>query len=89
MVVKEKVGRKRYILFFNEGRGRNEILRLIKGKAYLAYYSKFFSIIRCKHTEKEEMIEFLKEKGFKTIKTSGTIKKLKKYINNFLQDAAM
>ncbi len=87
MVVREKVGRKRYILFFNKGKSRDEIQKLIKGKAYLAYHSKFFSIVRCKHTEKEKVIAFLKENSYKTVKTSGTIKKLKKQINSFLQDA--
>jgi len=88
MVVKEKTGRKRYILFFTHGRKKHEIIRIIKNRAYLAFYSKDFAIARCRHTRKDEIIEFLSSQGFKTLKTSGTIKKLKRYINNFLQDAA-
>ena len=87
MVVRDKVGRKRYILFFNEGKSKGEVIKAIKG-AYLAYHSKIFSIVRCKHTEKDKMIEFLNKAGFKTVKTAGTIKKLKKYINNFSQGGA-
>ena len=83
MVIKERIGRKRYILFLNEGKSKNEILNLIDGRAYLAFYSKNFAIVRCKHTEKDKIIAYLKSMGFKTIKTSGTIKKLKKYINSF------
>ena len=88
MVVKEKIGRKRYILFLNNGRKKEEIIGVVRGKYYLAYYSKNFGIVKCKHIEKENTIEFLTHHGFKTIKTSGTIKKLKNYINSFSQGGA-
>jgi len=44
--------------------------------------------VRCRHVQKEEIIDLLNslqnEKfKLKTLKTSGTIKKLKKEINNF------
>jgi len=89
MVVREKVGRKRYILFLSKGKNREEIIEMVKGKYYLAYYSKNFGIIRCRHTEKEKAIQFLKKHSFKTLKTSGTIKKLKEYISSSLLNEAM
>jgi len=85
MVVRERRGRKRYILFLHDGKSKEEILKKLKG-IYLAFYSRKFGIVRCIHTKKEETIHYLKKCGFITLKTSGTIKKLKEYmkkINNF------
>ncbi|MCD6171021.1 MAG: hypothetical protein J7J36_01170 [Thermoplasmata archaeon] len=82
MVVKDRIGRKRYILFSTGGQKKAEIIKVIKNKAYLVFYNKKYGIVRCKHTEKENIIKFLSSTGFKTIKTSGTIKTLKEVIKN-------
>ena len=78
MVVRERTGRKRYILF-SHNKSRREILKDMNG-IYLAFYSKNYGIVRCRHTQKEKVIQQLRERGYKTLKTSGTIKKLKKYM---------
>jgi len=55
---------------------------------WLTVYEKNYGIVRCKHTRKEEIIDLLNSVkvdnkfSIKTLKTSGTIKKLKKEINN-------
>jgi len=55
---------------------------------WLTVYEKNYGIVRCKHTKKEEIIDLLNSVeannkfSIKTLKTSGTIKKLKKEINN-------
>ncbi|MCD6330968.1 MAG: Rpp14/Pop5 family protein, partial [Thermoplasmata archaeon] len=51
-------------------------------------YTGKYGIVRCGHLQKEEIIDLLNslqnEKfRLKTLKTSGTIKKLKKEINSF------
>ena len=83
MVVKEKRGRYRYILFKNNGKSREQIAVKIKKspvKIKIAFYSDEYAIARCRHRDKEAAISFLNSIGMKTIKTSGTIKKLKKLI---------
>ncbi|RLF64946.1 MAG: hypothetical protein DRN33_00750 [Thermoplasmata archaeon] len=55
---------------------------------WLTVYEKNYGIVRCKHTKKEKVISLLnsikadKKFQIRTLKTSGTIKKLKKEINN-------
>ncbi|HEC75862.1 MAG TPA: hypothetical protein ENI33_01210 [Thermoplasmatales archaeon] len=89
MVVKDKIGRNRYILFIAEGgEKKNIVSALNKGKIKLRLilYNGKHGIVKCKHTDKEEAVKFLnrlKINGMpiKTLKTSGTIKKLKRHIN--------
>ena len=83
MVVKDKKGRHRYILFAVNTK-KEEVIKKIKKapiKIKLAFYNGEYGIIKCSHIEKQEAINFLNNYcKFKTIKTSGTIKKLKKLI---------
>lgn len=86
MVVKDKIGRQRYILFISD-RSKKEVMELVKkykGKIRLKLiqYDRNYGIIRCGHKEKEEVINFLNSCGLRTIKTSGTIKKLRKLLRN-------
>jgi len=89
MVVKDKIGRNRYILFIAEGGEKKSIVSALnkgKIKLRLILYNGKHGIVRCKHTDKEKAIKFLNELKIdgiciKTLKTSGTIKKLKKYLN--------
>ncbi|MEA2054855.1 MAG: Rpp14/Pop5 family protein [Candidatus Thermoplasmatota archaeon] len=83
----------------NGGISRSEIIHAINNsyrKAYedddvpwLTVYEKKYGIARCKHTRKDDVINLLNslkinDKFFiRTLKTSGTIKKLKKEISNF------
>lgn len=88
MVVKDKTGRNRYILFIAEGgESKNIVSALNKSKIRLRLilYNGKYGIVKCKHTDKEEAIKFLNsikinEMFIKTLKTSGTIKKLKRYM---------
>lgn len=79
MVVKDKVGRHRYILFFFKNK---KIDSIVDRKFKLVFCKKNYGIIRCRHIDKDKVIEFLNKHGYKTIKTSGTIKKLKKLIES-------
>ncbi len=91
MVVKDKRGRHRYILFAIEGIERRDIVEAIKNftpKIQLVFYDGKYGIVKCKHLAKDKVIDFLnsiKIKGskIKTLKTSGTIKKLKKNLVSF------
>ncbi|RLF43802.1 MAG: hypothetical protein DRN29_09505 [Thermoplasmata archaeon] len=98
-MVKDKVGRQRYILFSVDGdASRIEIIRALNASyqkkfddenvPWLTVYTGKYGIVRCGHLQKEEIIDLLNslqnEKfRLKTLKTSGTIKKLKKEINSF------
>lgn len=79
MVVKEKIGRKRYILFISSAK--------IKARVKIVYRQGNFGIARCNHREVDKVRKILENEGAETIKTSGTIKKLKEHINMFLQVA--
>jgi len=97
-MVKEKSGRKRYILFSIDGdASRIEIIRALNASyqkqfddenvPWLTVYTGKYGIVRCNHKQKEEVINLLnslegKKFKLKTLKTSGTIKKLKKEINS-------
>lgn len=97
-MIKDKVGRKRYILFSVEGEAtRTEIIHAINNayrKRYddevpwLTVYEKGHGIVRCRHTRKDDVVGILNslksENKFsvRTECTSGTIKKLKEKISN-------
>ncbi len=83
MVVKDKVGRHRYILFFSPDKNFKAIKKIKFVK--LAFSKDNYGIVKCRHIDKEKVIGYLNRAGYKTIKTSGTIKKLKKYLINFSQ----
>ncbi len=97
-MIKDKVGRQRYILFSVDGSAtRTDVIHAINNfyrkthddedVPWLTVYEKNYGIVRCKHTKKEDVINLLnslkiKNDSVKTIKASGTIKKLKEYISN-------
>jgi len=88
MVVKDKTGRQRYILFIaKEGK---DIVENIKsfGRLSLISYDGKYGIVKCSHLEKEKIIGFLNSINCITLYTSGTIKKIRKVLNNFLKDEA-
>lgn len=104
MVVKNKVGRRRYIAFVVESRKitkeeisnaiikelrrRGEKIALVKPR--LIWFEDNKGILRCSHLKKEETISTLNSLGSgihaRTIKTSGTIKGVKRYFYNRVID---
>ena len=84
MVVKDKVGRRRYILLRNEPSIRKLIkdIREIDERAKIVYYDDNFAILRCRHWYKDEILQFLWDRGIKTYATSGTIKKIKRIMKS-------
>ncbi len=98
-MIKEKTGRRRYILFSVTGEAsRHEIIHAINNAyrrvygdddaPWLTVYEKNYGIVRCRHTKKETAVDLLNsitindKFSIKTVKTSGTIKKLKETISN-------
>ncbi len=84
MVVKDRVGRRRYILLRNDARLRRFIneIRKIDEKAKIVYYNENFAILRCRHWYKDEILRLLWKNGFVTYATSGTVKKTKKIMRS-------
>ena len=91
MVVKEKIGRKRYILFSHSGDNlKDEIDKFVKNeintqggkiKAKLIKFDSKKGIIRVDHTtlaKVRDIINKNKSLKIKTIRTSGTLKALRK-----------
>ncbi len=80
MVVKDNIGRRRYILLKNVPKIRKLIneIRKIDSWAKIVYYDDNFAILRCRHWYKDDILEILHDNGIKTYRTSGTIKKTKR-----------
>ncbi|NPA75016.1 MAG: hypothetical protein GXO25_02905 [Euryarchaeota archaeon] len=82
MVVKSKIGRRRYIVIEDTPR-LPAALRKIKSIdmwSRIVYRDGTFAILRCKHWHKEQIIQTLNNAGIKTYRTTGTIKKAKRII---------
>jgi RNase P/RNase MRP subunit POP5 len=94
-MIKDRVGRQRYILFSVQGdASRRDVIRAINeayrsidadGDApWLTVYTGSYGIVRCSHTKKEETIRLLNgisnDFSLSTVQTSGTIKTLKQQI---------
>ena len=82
MVVKDKIGRRRYIIVENAEELDSVMrdIRKIDNKARIITRIDNFSIIFCRHWYKERVIEILKSRGINTYRTAGTIKKAKEFI---------
>ena len=79
MVVKDKIGRRRYIIA-EKKENLDEIIKEFKGR--IVYENEKFAVIFCKHYLKDFALKTLHENSVKTYKTTGTIKKAKKIISN-------
>lgn len=95
-MIKEKEGRRRYILFSVRGQAsRTDIIHALNNRyralygdddlPWLTVFEGNTGIVRCPHTKKEEVREVINSIttptfSLTTLKTSGTIKKLKKEI---------
>ncbi len=80
MVVKDKIGRKRYIILEKSDK-IGAVMREIKKmdpSAKIIIKDERFILLRCKHWYKDEIIRILNENGVMTYRTTGTIKKAKK-----------
>ena len=96
-MIKDKIGRRRYILFSVKGEAsRLDLIRAINNQyrkafdndnvPWLTVYTGNRGIVRCHHTQQDEIIYLLNSistdaLSLITCKTSGTIKKLKKQIH--------
>ena len=80
MVVKDKIGRRRYIIAekSDEIEAVMGVIKKIDFSARIILKDEKFILLRCKHWYKDELIRILNENGIKTYKTTGTIKKAKK-----------
>ena len=82
MVVKDKIGRRRYII----ARGEKKIHPLMKEikkidkRSKIVFENDNFTVIFCRHWYKDKIIDFLKSQNIETYYTTGTIKKAKKII---------
>jgi hypothetical protein len=87
MVVKDKIGRKRYIVSYSNMKkvDLDAFLRDLaikyQIKASIIVYNNGFNILRCKHLDKDRLINILNSKNFKTYKVTGTIKKAKEIVS--------
>ncbi len=95
-MIKDRVGRQRYVLFAVQGDAtRRDLIRAIndasRGRTdgevpWLTVYTGSTGIVRCRHTKKEETIRLLNDISadfsVTTLQTSGTIKTLKQQINS-------
>ncbi len=85
MVIKSKVGRRRYIIT-EKNEKIKEAMKEIKEIDIQARVIGTFqgcTVIRCRHWFKDNIINILMEHGIKTYRTTGTIKSAKKYIEKF------
>ncbi len=86
MVVKQKIGRKRYIILY-ETPGFNGFLRHVNTKsdinAKVVYRDTKFIILRVPHRFRDKLLFLAKEHNILTLKTTGTIKKAKNLIKNY------
>jgi len=96
-MIKDRVGRQRYILFSVQGDAtRRDVIRAVNnayralrddGEApWLTVYTGSLGIVRCRHTRKEETIRLLNDISndftLSTLRTSGCIKKLKQTVSS-------
>jgi RNase P/RNase MRP subunit POP5 len=95
-MIKDKIGRRRYILFSVKGKvSRPELIRAINNQYQIAYcndnvpwltvFTGYKGIVRCRHSQQAGIINLLNSIvtetfSLTTSKTSGTIKKLKKEV---------
>ncbi len=83
MVVRDRVGRRRYIVvkYSPEIKSLIEKMREVDPKVKIIVRINGFAILFCRHWYKGKIIEILRRNGIKTYRTTGTIKKAKKMIS--------
>ncbi len=80
MVVKDRVGRRRYIILENSPRvdGLLRRIREVDDRAKIVYRDSNFILLRCRHWYKDKVLKILWDNGIKTYRTTGTIRKAKR-----------
>lgn len=87
MVVKEKTGRKRYIVLFCSQKREDledflkEIRMKYQIKTRIILYYNGFSIIKFSHLDKDRFVHLLMLHNLKTYKVTGSVKKAKEILN--------
>ncbi len=84
MVVKDKVGRRRYIIVNNSESLKNLFIELKKIDSFSKIIKQTggYSIVRCHHRYRDKIIAVLNENGVKTYRTTGTIRKALRIIRS-------
>ena len=82
MVVKDKIGRRRYIIVSGEKKIHPLMkdIKKIDKRSKIVFENDKFTVIFCRHWYKDRIIDFLKSQNIETYYTTGTIKKAKKII---------
>ncbi len=80
MVVKDRVGRRRYIIAEDSPKVPEALreIRKIDDWGKLILRDRGFALIRCKHWNKKKVLDILHSHGIKTYRTTGTIRKAKR-----------
>lgn len=85
MVVKDKIGRKRYVIVYNVD-NLGTILRLISKKFRIDMHfilkSNHYSVVRIKHWDKDRFISLMKDFNIPTVKVTGTVRKAKEIVKH-------
>jgi len=85
MVVKDKIGRRRYVIVYST-ENLSEILKHLHLKFHVDLKFMFklghYAVIRIPHEDKDRFLELLNDFNVPTLKTTGTIKKAKEIIKN-------
>ncbi|MCI4434236.1 MAG: hypothetical protein JHC29_02035 [Thermoplasmata archaeon] len=85
MVVKDKIGRKRYVIIYNVkdlGLILKSISKKFKIDFQFIFKSGHYAVVRVKHWDKERFVSLLNDFNVPTLKVTGTIKKAKEIIKN-------
>ncbi len=83
MVVRDRIGRRRYIIVQNSEKLKKLIgeMKKIDRSTKIILRLDNFAVIFCRHWYKEDIIEYLQKRGVKTYRTTGTIKKARRIIS--------
>jgi RNase P/RNase MRP subunit POP5 len=86
MVVKDKIGRKRYVVSYCKMKKTDlesflrEVMSKYHIKVNIIIYLDGYSILKCNHLDKDKFVDLLNIQNFKTFKVTGTIKKAKEIL---------
>jgi RNase P/RNase MRP subunit POP5 len=80
VVVKSKIGRRRYIIAIRSENMKSAIeeCSAIDSWCRVVLRKDKYVLLRCRHWHKDRIIEILNRHGIKTLRTTGTIKKAKR-----------
>ncbi len=83
MVVKDRIGRRRYIIVYNVD-DLGSIMRSISKKFRIdinfIFKTDHYSVFRIKHWDKERLLSLLRDFNIPTLRVTGTVKKAKEIV---------